>query len=89
MPIFRVRLASFHGQSSPSRSCLCLTKRIFIFGVDLNRILTACAVLVGSDSIADVVTIDNDLLIDAREDHGLAASLGVLKAATFKHVETF
>jgi len=55
----------------------------------LNRILTACAVLVGSYSIADVVTIDSDLLIYAREDHGLAASLGVLKAATFKHVETF
>lgn len=51
----------------------------------------ACAVLllVGCASTAGVISIGKDAYMIAREDNGPAASLGAIKASTFKEAGAF
>lgn len=58
--------------------------------IDLKMmIFVGVALLTGCASTTGVVSIGKDAYMIAREDNGPAASLGSIKAATFKDAATF
>lgn len=50
----------------------------------MKRILITCAVLSGCASTTGIVATGKDTFMISREDNSPAASLGTIKAATFK-----
>ena len=50
----------------------------------MKRILITCAVLSGCASTTGIVPTGKDTFMISREDNSPAASLGTIKAATFK-----
>lgn len=55
----------------------------------MKRTLIICAVLGGCASTTGIVPIGDDAFMIVREDNGPTASLGALKAATFKDAGVF
>lgn len=59
-------------------------KRIFISGAILTKFLILCVALAGCASTTGIVPTGKDTFMISREDNSPAASLGTIKAATFK-----
>lgn len=56
----------------------------------MKKLILSCAVLVtGCASTTGVVSMGKDAYMIAREDNGPAASLGAIKASTFKEAGAF
>jgi hypothetical protein len=64
-------------------------KRTFISGAILTKFLIVCVALAGCASTTGVISVGKDTYMVAREDNGPTASLGAIKAATFKEAGAF